>query len=301
MGHTEKETTVMFADIAGSTRLYEAMGDEKAEALISNTLKQLSIVVTSFHGKIIKTIGDELMCRFPRASDAISAAKIMHESLAEKTTPSGENKLSIRVGAHQGSVVENDGDIFGDTVNIAARVTALARAGKTMITGYTYEQLTGSSRESCQRIMRTSVKGKEQPIDVYDVIWEQTEELTCIIDNVNKAAVEKILAVRYGDDVIRMSANTVPRITVGRGKECNLVVPSPQASRKHCKIECNRGKFIFSDNSANGSHVKQNQIELFFHQEQVPLLVDGTISLGEPAADNHDFLLHYSISLADTD
>lgn len=289
----------MFADIAGSTRLYEVMGDQIAEELISKTLKQLSNIIIEANGDIIKTIGDELMCHFPQANDAIKAANKMHQFLAEKTAPSRDYKLAIRIGAHQGPVIKSEGDIFGDTVNIAARVTALARGGKTMITGYAYEQLTGPTREHCRHIMQTTVKGKEQPIDVYDVAWEKTDELTRIVGHNIPAELGNILTIQYDESIIAMSARTITRATIGRGKECNLIVPSPQASREHCSIECKLGKFIFCDNSSNGSYLNHNQIELFFHQEKVPLLGKGTISLGEPSADNSDFLLNYSIELAD--
>jgi adenylate cyclase len=144
------------------------------------------------------------------------------------------------------------------------------------------------------------VKGKELPIEVYDVVWEQTDELTRIVGNDVANAIKSILTIRYEDNIIRMSANTVTSATVGRGQDCDLIIPSQQASREHCKIECNRGKFILVDNSANGSYVNHDQTELFFHQERVPLLGEGFISLGEPSANNQEFLLHYSIEVIGT-
>lgn len=289
----------MFADIAGSTRLYEIMGDKVAEELISSTLKQLSDIIISLDGTVIKTIGDEIMCRFPQAEKAITAARQMHEFLAEKTAPSRDYNLSIRVGAHQGPIIENKGDIFGDTVNVSARMTALARAGKTMITGYTFEQLPDVVKDNCRHIMETTVKGKEQPIDVFDVAWEQNDELTCIVGNTVSSILGDVLTIQYDDSIIKMSSNTITSATIGRGKECDLIIPAPQASRAHCKIENNRGKFIFSDHSTNGSYIHHNEIELFFHQEKAPLLGCGFISLGEPRSINKDFLLRYSIALAE--
>ena len=298
MEPTDNETTVLFADIAGSTRLYEVIGDQLAEELISSTLKQLSDIISKFQGDIIKTIGDELMCRFSRADDAIGAAKEMHTFLAEKTAPSRDYKLAIRIGAHQGPVIESDRDIFGDCVNIAARVTALARAGKTLITGYTYEQLTATTRQYCRHFIQTTVKGKEQPIDVYEVTWEQSDELTRIVGKRASKAPGNILTMKFMDNIISLSANTITSAKIGRGSECDLIVPSQQASREHCTIEYDRGKYIFSDHSANGSYVCHNQTELFFHQERIPLLDEGHISLGEPSQNNSDFLIKYSITLA---
>jgi class 3 adenylate cyclase len=293
--YNDKEVTVMFADIVGSTRMYEIMGDKVAEALISNTLEQLSVFVTQSGGKIIKTIGDEIMCRFPQADDAITAAKDMHTFLSEKSAPSTNYKIAIRIGAHHGPIIENNGDIFGDTVNIAARVASIARGGKTMVTSYTHDQLPKACQERCQHFTRTNVKGKEQSIDVFDVAWEQTDELTQIIGNHVVNAIKKNLTIEYRGSIIHMSLGTITSTLIGRGQGCDLVIPSTHASREHCRIEYNQGKFTFSDNSANGSYVKHNQTELFFHQERIPLLGEGIISLGEPSANNSAFLLKYTI------
>jgi hypothetical protein len=290
----------MFADIVGSTRLYEILGDECSEELISKTLGQLSKIIGKAGGEIIKTIGDEVMCRFAKAEEAITAARLMHEYLAKKPAPSRDYKIAIRVGAHQGPIIESDGDVFGDTVNISARIAGLARAGKTMITGYTHDNLSAATRERCRHFTRTTVKGKELPIDVFDVVWEQTDELTRVVGASNPAVIGNILTIQFGDSIIRLSANAKTSATLGRSEDCDLVVPSPHASREHCRIEFNRGKFILNDNSANGSYVIHNQAELLFHQERVPLLGEGMISLGAPSEMNSDYLLNYSIEGTDS-
>lgn len=301
MGSSDNEITVLFADIVGSTRLYEILGDQTAEGLISKTLKKLGGFVTAAEGEIVKTIGDELMCRFPEADQAVTAARQMHEYLAKKPAASPDYKISIRVGAHHGPIIENDGDVFGDTVNIAARVAELARGGKTMVTGYTHKRLADSTRKRCRHFTRTTVKGKEQPIDVYDVVWEQTDELTRVVGNRDSSAIGNILILELDGTVIRLSASTKTIASLGRSQDCDLVVSSEHASREHCRIECNRGKFVLNDNSANGSFVTHHETELFFHQEHVPLLGEGHISLGIPAASNPRFLIRYSIELTDND
>ncbi len=300
MSPLNTEVTIMFADIVGSTRLYEIMGDEVAEKLVTTTLKQLSGIVSKSHGVTIKTGGDDVMCSFSNVENALNAARDMHLFLAQRTAPSKDYKIAIRIGAHTGPVIESEGDLYGDAVNLAARVAALARGGKTLVTGYTVEQLSEVTRKRCQRLTNTTVKGKELPIDIYDVVWEQTDELTRIVGNEVTNALQSLLIIRYDDNVIRLSENAVTSASVGRGQDCDLIIPSQQASREHCKIECNRGKYMFVDNSANGSYINHNQTEMFFHQERVPLIGEGFISLGEPSVNNPDFLLHYAIELADS-
>ncbi|MFT5219951.1 MAG: adenylate cyclase [Planctomycetota bacterium] len=295
METSDNEVTIMFADIVSSTRLYEILGDEVAEKLVTTTLRQLSEVAGRSAGETIKTGGDDVLCRFASVEDAMQAAKNMHLYLADKTAPSKDYKISIRIGAHKGPVIESDGDLYGDAVNLAARVSKLARGGKTLISGYTYGQLSAASQKRCRHFSTTTVKGKEQPVDVYDVIWEQTDELTRIVGNTSSRGIQSVLTLHYDDNVIKLSADTITNVSIGRGQDCDLSVPSQQASRQHCKIQCNRGKFVFIDNSANGSYISHNNTEIFFHQEQVPLLGEGSISLGEQSADNTDYMLHYSI------
>ena len=300
MVSTDNEVAILFADIAGSTRLYETVGDEVAERLVNTTLSQLSAIVERCHGTTIKSSGDDVMCRFESMAHALDAAREMHQYLADKTAPTKDYKISVRVGAHQGPVIESAGDIYGDAVNTAARIVALARGGKTLISGYGFEQLDDAARKRCQHFTTTTVKGKELPIEVYDVTWEQTEELTRIVGNETASALQTTLVIRYADNVIRLSARTLTSASIGRGQDCDLVIPSQQASRQHCRIECNRGKYILVDNSSNGCYVTHSQTEMFFHQERVPLLGEGYISLGEPSANNRDFLLHYAIEMAES-
>lgn len=295
MSADNNETTVMFADIVGSTRLYEVLGDKSAEDLISTTLRQLSKIVAEAGGDIVKTIGDELMCRFTAADAAIDAARKMHEFLAGRPALSRDSKLALRIGAHQGPTIENEGDLFGDTVNIASRVASLARAGKTVITGYTHENLSAANREYSRLFTRTTVKGKELPIDVYDVVWEQTDELTRVAGSRESGKVGSALAISYGNETLRLEVGSTAQLVLGRSRDCDLVVSSPNASREHCRIECNRGKFILRDNSANGTYVVHNQTELLFHQESVPLLSEGTISLGAPGERFPEYRIHYLV------
>ena len=138
METSDSEIIIMFADIVGSTTLYETLGDEAAERLVTTTLKELSEIIRKSQGDTIKTGGDDVMCRFQDAEHALTAAQRMHVFLAEKTAPSKDYKIAIRIGAHQGPVIETEGDLYGDAVNLAARVADLARGGKTLITGYAF-------------------------------------------------------------------------------------------------------------------------------------------------------------------
>lgn len=286
------EYTILFADIAGSTALYENLGDTQAETIISTVLNALSSIVKEHNGQVIKTIGDEIMCQFPSSGQAIHAAAKMHEYTSRETIAGINHHISIRVGAHVGAILHIQGDIFGDTVNVCARIAALARPGKTMISEETFRSLPVVLQNSCRHIMETHLKGKEQPVKIYDVVWENTDQLTRLTDTPHSQDSQSKLILNYQDQRVELTQGV---LTIGRGLECNLNVQAPQASRCHCEIRLNGNKFSLSDNSTNGTFILQNSVELRFHQESVPLLLSGIISLGQSSEDNSEFLIHFSI------
>ena len=126
---------VMFADIAKSTAIYETLGDQRARTLIASCLSLLSKITEKYHGTVIKTIGDELMCTFPTAFDAVTAAREMNQALsfASVVDDPGCRPPNIYVGIHVGPVILEKGDVFGDTVNLAARITGFKRPRQILI------------------------------------------------------------------------------------------------------------------------------------------------------------------------
>lgn len=286
------EYTILFADIAGSTALYERIGDTQAETLISDTLEALSSIVQAYNGRVIKTIGDEIMCQFASSGEAVQAASKMHEHLLTKATANSGEKISVRIGAHQGSVLQSEGDIYGDTVNVSARVASVARPGKTMISEQTYLSLPSALRSFCRLIMETSFKGKELPVNIYEVVWEQNDQVTRLAHDPRTQSNKCILNLRYMEQNIKITRGV---LRIGRDPLCDLVVEAPQASRFHCEIRNKGSKFALIDNSTNGTFIKQNNVEIFFQQEEAPLHNSGIISLGQSAEDNSEHLIHFHI------
>src|SRR5436190_15724923 len=120
---------VLFADVSGSTKLYESVGDAAAHAAIDACVKMFSEVTAAHSGWVVKTIGDEVMSVFPQAVEAARAATGMQMKLAEME-PVGGNPMGARIGFHFGPLVERGGDVFGDTVNLSARLTEVAAKGQ---------------------------------------------------------------------------------------------------------------------------------------------------------------------------
>ena len=132
MTRTADFLAILFADVAKSTHLYETLGDRTAKNLIDACISALSKVTVKYHGTVIKTIGDKIMCTFPTANNAVEAAVEMHQSLDVTRLPENPatGSPNIYVGFQFGKVIKAGGDVFGDAVNVASLMVALAKSDR---------------------------------------------------------------------------------------------------------------------------------------------------------------------------
>lgn len=288
--------TILFADVSGSTRLFEQKGDVEARRLIAAVLNALTVVCQSHGGKVIKTIGDEIMCTFRGALQGVLAACDMQRKMARDIDFVRDN-LGVRIGLHHGEALFEDNDVFGDAVNVAARMTSLAKREQIVTTASSLRELTGPPI-SVRSLGRARVSGKLLPIEIVDVIWqEDTSGMTTVQRAVRTAAPEAAeptrLVLRFKDQVIELTPESDP-FTLGREAGNGLTVAADWVSRTHATIEYKRGHFVLSDRSTNGTWVKLGaDDELRLSRDEVHLRKSGTISLGKGAALNGDMLLHF--------
>lgn len=170
MPREELTLAILFADVAKSTHLYETLGNQAAKKLLDHCISVMSKVTAQHHGTVIKTIGDEIMCTFPSALDAIEAGKAMHEALEQtsvKDRPDFEPP-NIYVGIQFGPVIREEGDVFGDAVNVAARMAALAKQRQIITTEQAIASLPPGHQFSVQCIDKTTVKGKSGEFNIYE-------------------------------------------------------------------------------------------------------------------------------------
>ncbi|NNF17277.1 MAG: adenylate/guanylate cyclase domain-containing protein [Gammaproteobacteria bacterium] len=296
MEQTQHNFAVLFADVAGSTSMYEKFGDVRASKLISDVLEIMFEIIARHKGVVIKTIGDEVMCRFPRADNAVESACEIHEAL-DAHPPCPDVQLAVRIGLHWGSaLLQEDGDLLGDAVNVAARMTGIAQERQIITTEEAVSQLTPALREKCREFDRAAVKGKSEEVIIYEMVWEPTDVTRMGSTPSAAAHAPNItpLTIRYHDVQETFTAESPP-LLIGRGPLCNLVVQSPLASRNHAIIRYSRGKFIYMDQSTNGTYVHTEHGKRFYlRREILPLSGNGIICLGEPIEEGDKNLLYYS-------
>ncbi len=274
---------ILFADVSGSTSLYEKLGDQRALAAIESVLTELRKSILLQSGRVIKTIGDEVMAVFPTADAAMQAACDMQNRVA--AIPQTDIvRLAIRIGFHYGSAIEEKADFFGDAVNTAARMAGLAKGGQVITSGPTVDALAPLLKASTRELDAMLVKGKQEEIRIFEVIWRDSDDLTALAAReVEARAPAAVLTVTYGAHVLTLG---VARTSAALGRDAanEFVIPDKMASRVHCKIEYRRGNFFLVDQSTNGTYVTvQGDAEVVLKREQFMLRGRGVISLGHTA------------------
>jgi class 3 adenylate cyclase len=294
-----EQLTILFADVSGSTKLFELRGNLVARRLVASVLDAVSEVTRQHGGCVIKTIGDEVLCTFPGPLQGLFAAVDMHKRIAADEEFAREN-LAVRIGLQHGETLIEDNDVYGDAVNTAARMTALAKREQIITTASMVRLLTNAGALRMRSMGQTRVAGKLLPIDIVDVLWQDdTSNVTTVqrtLADATEAASRVRLQLRYRGRAIDLDELTPP-FTLGRDLSSSLVIDAQWVSRNHALIEYKRGYFVVSDRSTNGSWVKfGDDDEMSFHRDEVRLYRSGTLSLGQMVALNPDHLVYFQCS-----
>lgn len=277
---------VLFADVAGSTALYEVLGDERAFALVENCLALMSACTTEARGRVVKTIGDAVMATFPDADAAADAAAEMQRRV-DALGPTVGARLGLRIGFRCGPVVERDGDVFGDTVNLASRLCDLASKGQVITDRETAGQLSGQHLVNLRLLFSIPVKGKAQEVELVELSWQApSDEKTAIfVSRPKGGARQALLELELGGARIEMGPQR-RKVTFGRDLEADFPVRNPLVSRAHAMIERRREHFVLVDHSSNGSFVSfEGRPEIQVHHEELTLVGQGCIAFGQPRAE----------------
>ncbi len=274
----EIDLAILFADISGSTRLYETLGDVAARAIVTECLGAMTAVTRRHKGLLARTIGDEALSAFATPDIAAQAAVEMQEAASGRTPP-----VSLRIGFHFGPVLLDGADVHGDAVNVAARVAGQAKAGQILTTGAAHGRMDTRWQGTTRQIARAALRGKSGLIDVFEVIW-QAQEATFIGQPpwLAAAAAAARLVVSAGDERIELGEER-RALTVGRDARNDVVVTEITVSRTHARIEYGNGRFILTDHSANGTFVQPQQgagAARLVHRDSVELGTAGLLGLG---------------------
>lgn len=289
---------IMFADVSGSSRLYKAVGDVSARALIAQTVAQMIDAVNQHGGTLIKTIGDEVMARFPSAEQGIAAAIAMQQ---QAEYPIDGQVLPLRIGVNFGNAILDNNDVFGEAVNDSAALVKIARARQIVSNASTIAHLPLSLQKLCIVFDHVILKGGLIEEEISLVNWESSQDKfsdkTVVkgLSAVTIAPHANNLKLRYSDLQFEITAAATP-FKIGRDSK-DIIIDSSFSSRDHCSIEFRRGKYVLVDHSTNGTYVKiKGSDQFYLRREELPLTSSGQISIGQPVGTSDVLTIEFDFS-----
>jgi adenylate cyclase len=304
------QRTVLFADLRGSTSMYETLGNADATAVVTRSVALLARVVAAHQGQVVKTLGDGLMAVFESPAASVAAADDMHDSMARigladevraeeeanedvddlsTLPPRPSVPLKLQVGLAHGEVVEMSGDVFGDAVNVAARLLDHAGDNETLATASVVEQLGEWERSRFRSLDRMQLRGRVEPVHVH-----LQEAVRRFGDTAATAYGDMLLPVAEPEgirlvwlDLNRIYAGTSLPVILGRSPQATYIIDDNRVSRSHARIDWHGGTFQLVDLSYNGTYVRfDNDPEIIsLRRGACTLHGSGVIGLGAPPSE----------------
>ena len=287
----------MFVDVTDSTKIYESLGDTVALALINGLFARLDKIVGKHSGTVVKTLGDGMVCVFVETDDAFRAACEMQTSV-HAGSQGTRNRLQIKVSFTSGPVILSKGDVFGDTVNVCARLATLANPEQILTSAQTVEALSPGLRARCRALFPTRIKGKAEEVPVCDVTWRYDPAVT--ESNLTRSdlarATQQSLKLIYRGNIFIVNRSR-PVVQMGRDDSNDIVIVSLFASSIHARVQARDDHFVLTDLSSNGTFllVDEHSSEVLLRREEAVLGGRGWIGLGKNATKHGDHSVRFSL------
>ena len=290
------EVAILFADVVGSTQLYDEFGDTKASETVARCLDVMKEATHQFNGTVIKTIGDEIMATFPTVDDAMGAACQMQSRIGSGgDRAKGHIPVSIRIGCHFGPVVQERNDIFGAAVHTANRMNSQAKARQIIISGPTVNLMGAEWRAQTRQIDVATVRGRLDEVALFEVLW-QPDEATSMLPTIeweSKGRSASKLTLTFRDRSVVVN-DQKKNVNLGRADDNDLVIKGNLISRIHARVEKRRGKFLLIDQSTNGTFLQNVRgEEVFVRRDSTELVGEGIIGLGRVAKPGTPLAIHF--------
>ena len=297
---TDRELAIVFADVVGSTQLYESLGDEGARETVQRCVDCMKEATADHGGEVIKTMGDEVMSTFATADEAMDAASQMQQRISIGNFSGHDDiRVSIRIGCHFGHVVQEERDIFGAAVHTANRMTSQAKAGQIITTASTIDLLNEEWQSVVRQIGVATLRGQSEEVALYEVLW-QPEEATSMLPKIDWEDTQTkgpgVLTLRFNGEELVLSTDGPRNITLGRADDNDVTIKGNLISRVHARIELNKTRYMLVDESTNGTFIQRNDgEEVYVRRDSAQLTGSGLIGLGRVAAKGTPLAVEYSL------
>ena len=284
------ELTIVFADLTGSTGLFEALGNSRAAEVVTRTTHWLGKLCVARGGRVIKYLGDGVLMAFEYNPAAALTAIEMQNMLPEHggTLPGG-NRLRIKIGMARGEVIEQDGDTFGDAVNVASRLSDLADADQIFAAESVINALPHDEEIRYRNLGAMDIRGKSGPAVIYRIEWQRETPsdfltMSAGLETVGAPPPNQLpssIELTWRDQRGMFNTNDMP-VFIGRGNDAHFGVLDPRVSRLHARLDRRGDLFVLSDISSYGTWVRfsGSTAVISLRRQECVLLDKGEMSLG---------------------
>jgi len=287
MSATPRKLVVLFADVSGSSALFERLGDTEAMHAVERCLKRMSRSIEGYEGRTVQIVGDELLAVFNSADEACQAAIDMQQRIADLPPVSGL-KLSIRIGLHSGEIIDEGSKLKGDAVETAARIAGLARRKEILCSSVLANDLPSQGPISLTPIPELgTVNELGNSLSLHQVQWVDYEVSVYPHSTFGDAEVggKGRLNLKFRGKTFLLDDKS-PVLTIGRDLNNNLVIDDRKASRQHARIELRTDGFHLVDTSTNGTFLSYNgRPEIGVRRKDMRLEGKGYICFGGSSSD----------------
>jgi len=290
------ERTVLFADLRGSTSLYETLGNAEATSVVTHTVNTIARSVHPCGGTVIKTLGDGLMAVFDEPSQGIRAAQRMHDDLEllvdrgrERGASAGLRGLRLQVALARGEVVEMAGDCYGDAVNVAALLLDDAGDNETLVTAEVVSGLGPGQQRRFRNLDWLHLRGRAEPVRVHVMGGSRGADTMAAATQFGGVGPtlepEGVRLVWLDHDEV-YDGERMP-VVLGRSPQAHFRVEDSRVSRSHARLDWHGGAFQITDLSYNGTYVRfgQSGDVVSLRRKSCTLHGSGSIGLGGSPGD----------------
>lgn len=283
---------VVFADLTGSTRIYESIGNVRGTALVTLLTKWLAEICAQHSGQVVKALGDGVLMTFNSPQKAVEAAiSIQRIHLTNMARYPIELLMRIKIGIAWGKVMQGGNECFGDAVNVASGLCDLAGPDQILVNNAVVHELGEPHPFRLRQLGTIAIPGRSTPCFAQRVEWHE-DVLTGFLTMQSPLAgmsvpewpvAERNIHLHFLDSQVVVRRADLP-VFIGRDANCSVVISDQRVSRVHATIEWKNSVFHLRDKSSYGTWVRYGEAEsvVALRRQGCPLHGNGEIALGGP-------------------
>jgi adenylate cyclase len=278
------ERAILLADVSGSTPLYQRYGDAEASRMVFECVDGMQRIATEHGGEFVRSKGDDVLCLFESADQAVVTARDILEHGAK-------GEVSVHAGLHWGTVLWRGEELFGNAVNVAARLGSQAKENEVLISKELVSHASPHETSDLRSMGTITLRGTDAPTEIFAMLAQNEDDgVTSLMSQSTLFNVKQRETV--AKTTLRLSyenwVQDIPEghgLKIGRSVQCELVMPVAWVSRVHATIDVRGGIVEFKDSSSAGCTLTIGaHPEFFVRRQTVALTGSGVIELGSNAA-----------------